>query len=61
MNFNFSDFNSMREWLENLPARYKETKEARLYLFDKWRYKEEYETIYNFIEMMGGKIIYDPE
>lgn len=56
MNFKATDFDAMRNWLKSL-AGSAELRRARLNLFDRYRYREDYESMYQFIEYMGGKII----
>lgn len=58
MKFNYLDFDSMREWLKKI-AGPKVIRKGRVIYFDSLRYREDYETIYNFIEGMGGIIIYE--
>lgn len=43
------NLDEMREWIKQLPADFN-IRHARLYLFDLWRYQEEYEKILQFIE-----------
>lgn len=58
MTFKMYDFDAMRNWLRSLPGSF-EIRRARTHIFDRYRYREDYETIYNFINGMGGKIDYD--
>ena len=44
------DFDEIREWIKQQPAKDFNVRRARLYLFDLWRYQEEYEKILQFIE-----------
>lgn len=55
MIFNVYDFDEMRHWLRSLPGSFK-IKRARVNIFDRYRYRENYEAIYNFIKEMGGEI-----
>ena len=55
MMFKKSDFNAMHDWLVSLSADPR-VKRARAICFDLMRYREAYEEIYTFIEIMGGKI-----
>ena len=43
------DFDEMRDWIKRQPASIK-IKHIRLYLFDMYRYQEEYEKIYAMIK-----------
>ena len=56
--FNFLDFDAMRNWLQTLSGSF-EIRRARVNIFDRYRYREDYEAIYKFIEEMGGSINYD--
>lgn len=56
MKFGITDFDEMREWIENIPNTNPNVKEARLSIFDCYRYTEDYEAIYQFITGMGGVI-----
>lgn len=58
MTFKMYDFDAMRNWLRSLPGSF-EIRRARTHIFDRYRYREDYEAIYNFIKGMGGKIDYD--
>lgn len=53
MKFNITDFEGMRNWLirKSFNSR---SLALRLEYFDRLRYAEDYETIYDFIEEMGG-------
>lgn len=54
-NFNFTNFDAMREWLKTLdgsPA----IRRARIDIFDRFRYREDYEAIYQLIIDLGGVI-----
>lgn len=55
MMFEKTDFNRMRDWLYSLSGPF-EVKRARVNLFDRYRYREDYEAIYNFIIEMGGAL-----
>ena len=55
MVFNLTDFDAMRQWLRTLSGSF-EIRRARINIFDRYRYREDYEAIYNFITEMGGKI-----
>lgn len=55
MTFKTYDFNAMRNWLRSLPGSF-EIRRARINIFDRYRYREDYEAIYNFIIEMGGII-----
>ena len=55
MTFKMHDFDSMRQWLHTLPGSF-EIRRARINIFDRYRYREDYEAIYNFIKEMGGEI-----
>lgn len=55
MTFKIYDFNAMRNWLRSLPGSF-EIRRARINIFDRYRYREDYEAIYNFIIEMGGII-----
>lgn len=55
MKFNQFDFEEMRNWLKTLPGSF-EIRRARINLFDRFRYREDYEAIYNFIKEMGSEI-----
>lgn len=48
------NFEEMRIWLWRMPGSI-ELKRARISLFDRYRYQEEYEKLYNFIIEMGWK------
>ena len=56
MKLGITDFDEMREWIENIPNTSPNVKEARLNIFDCYRYTEDYEAIYQFITGMGGVI-----
>ena len=56
MKFNSTDFDDMREWLKTLPGSFS-IRRARVNIFDRFRYREDYEALYKFIEEMGGEII----
>lgn len=58
MTFKMYDFDAMRNWLRSLSGSF-EIRRARVNIFDRYRYREDYEAIYNFINEMGGKIDYD--
>lgn len=55
MTFKMYDFDEMRQWLRTLPGAF-EIRRARINIFDRYRYREDYEAIYNFIREMGGEI-----
>jgi len=55
MIFNITDFDSMRKWLFTLPGSFT-IRHARIEIFDRYRYQEDYESIYNFVTEMGGNI-----
>lgn len=55
MTFKMYDFNAMRDWLRSIPGSF-EIRRARINIFDRYRYREDYEAIYNFIIEMGGII-----
>lgn len=55
MIFKMNDFDAMRQWLHTLSGSF-EIRRARLDIFDRYRYREDYEAIYNFITEMGGEI-----
>lgn len=55
MTFKMYDFDAMRKWLQTLNGSL-EIRRARMNIFDRYRYREDYEAIYNFITVMGGKI-----
>lgn len=54
--FNITDFDEMRDWIETLPGS-ERVKNYRLHVFDLLRYSEEYESIYEFINGLGGTIL----
>ena len=56
MKFGITDFEEMREWIKNIPNTSSQVKEARLDIFDCYRYNEDYESIYDFIIGMGGEV-----
>lgn len=56
MIFNQFDFDGMRAWLKGLPCSDPRVLRARLITFDLKRYREDYESIYQYITIMGGKI-----
>ncbi len=56
MKFKMTDFDAMREWLKTLGGSF-EIRRARLNIFDRYRYREDYEAIYKFIIEMGGEIV----
>lgn len=56
MEFNSTDFESMRDWLKTLPGSFS-IRRARINIFDRFRYREDYESLYDFIKEMGGEII----
>ena len=58
MTFKMNDFDAMRDWLKRCSGP-KIIRKGRLIYFDNLRYREDYETIYDFITMMGGKIDYE--
>ena len=58
MKFNYLDFEGMRKWLFNLSGAF-EVRHARINLFDRFRYCEEYDKLYKFIKEMGGEIEYE--
>lgn len=55
MTFKMYDFDSMRKWLYTLNGSF-EIRRARINIFDRYRYREDYEAIYDFITKMGGEI-----
>lgn len=55
MKFNQFDFDGMRQWLKTLSGSF-EIRRARINIFDRFRYQERYEELYNFIFEMGGEI-----
>ncbi len=55
MTFKMNDFEAMRQWLRTLSGSF-EIRRARINIFDRYRYREDYEAIYNFITEMGGEI-----
>lgn len=55
MIFKMHDFDAMREWLHSLSGSF-EIRRARINIFDRYRYREDYGAIYNFITEMGGEI-----
>ena len=55
MTFKMYDFNAMREWLRSIPGSF-EIRRTRINIFDRYRYREDYEAIYNFIIELGGII-----
>ena len=55
MTFIFTDFDSMRKWLYSITGPFS-IRRARVSMFDSYRYKEDYESLYNFITEMGGEI-----
>lgn len=55
MTFKMYDFDAMRNWLRSLSGSF-EIRRARINIFDRYRYREDYEAIYNFIKEMGGEI-----
>lgn len=55
MTFKFNDFDAMRKWLFNLKGSF-ETRRARINIFDRYRYMEDYDKLYNYIKEMGGEI-----
>lgn len=55
MTFKMNDFDTMRKWLHTLSGSF-EIRRARIDIFDRYRYREDYEAIYNFITEMGGEI-----
>lgn len=55
MTFKMYDFDAMRNWLLSLSGSF-EIRRARINIFDRYRYREDYEAIYNFIKEMGGEI-----
>ena len=56
--FNYLDFDGMRKWLYSLKGSF-EIRRARINIFDLYRYQEEYDKLYRFIEEMGGHIQYN--
>lgn len=50
------DFEIMRHWLKGLPCSDLRIVRARLITFDRLRYSENYDELYNFISELGGKI-----
>ena len=55
MTFKITDFDAMRNWLRTLSGPF-EIRRARINIFDRYRYREDYEAIYNFIIELGGEI-----
>ena len=55
MKFEMYDFDGMRDWLRNLKGS-PSIRYARVSIFDRYRYREDYEAIYIFITEMGGEI-----
>lgn len=55
MTFKMNDFEAMRQWLRTLNGSF-EIRRARINIFDRYRYREDYEAIYIFITEMGGEI-----
>ena len=55
MTFKMTDFDAMRNWLRTLSGPF-EIRRARINIFDRYRYREDYDAIYNFITEMGGEI-----
>jgi len=55
MTFKITDFDAMRNWLRTLSGPF-EIRRARINIFDRYRYREDYEAIYNFIVELGGEI-----
>lgn len=55
MIFKIYEFDKMREWLKHCSGP-KTIRKGRLIYFDNLRYREDYESIYNFITIMGGQI-----
>lgn len=51
--FDYLDFDSMRNFLWTRSGKISE-REARLAMFDFYRYEEDYESIYNMIKWYGG-------
>lgn len=49
------DFDEMREWIKKQPARDFSIRRARLYMFDLWRYREDYDKIFQMIEELKGE------
>lgn len=60
MTFNYLDFDAMRNWLKSINGSFK-IRRARINIFDRYRYREDYDAIYKFIEEMGGDIKYESE
>jgi len=54
----YMSLNDIRNWIARQPASPR-IKHARLHIFDLWRYQEEYEKIYNFVNELGGKAYYE--
>ena len=46
MTFKMNDFDAMRNWLRSLSGSF-EIRRARINIFDRYRYREDYEAIYN--------------
>ena len=57
MTFTKWELDEMREWLKNLPASNPKVRYARLICFDLMRYREAYDEIYNYMEVMGATVI----
>lgn len=55
MKFKNTDFNEMRDWLMSLSADPR-VKRARAICFDLMRYREAYDEIYMYVEIMGAEI-----
>ena len=49
------DFDEMREWIKKQPARDFSIRRARLYMFDLWRYCEDYDKIIQMVEELKGE------
>ena len=56
MSFKPFNFEDMRDWLFSLPCSDCKIRKARMALFDRLRYREDYPAIYDFIISMGGQI-----
>ena len=54
--FKNTDFDEMRNWIETLPGSQR-LKDYRLQVFDLFRYGEDYESIYEFVNGLGGTIV----
>ena len=53
--FKWYEFDEMREWLKTLAGTF-EIRRARISIFDRYRYLEQYDNLLDFIIEMGGMI-----